>query len=49
MPLGEEWRNEVKKSRKFLNQVSIIKLQAFIKHSEKQNNQTNKTNHPFLD
>jgi hypothetical protein len=49
MPMAEAWCKEVKQSRKFLIEVSIIKLQAFIKHSKKQNNQTNETNHPFLD
>jgi hypothetical protein len=49
MAVGEEGCNEVKQSRKFLIQVSIIKLQVFTKHSQKQNNQTNETNHPFLD
>jgi hypothetical protein len=49
MPLSEARCNEVKQSRKFLIQVSTIKLQAFIKQSKKQNNQTNETNYPFLD
>jgi len=35
MPLGEEGCNEVKQTRKFLIQVSIIKLQEFVKHSKK--------------